>query len=316
MRRLQSSIALLLVLAVVGGNSPSFAQAPPEDPRRTEEARGRFNRGVELYQEGDYRGALAEFRRAYEIVPSWRIFYNIAQACAEVQDYACALRSFDQYLAQGGAELPPERRAQVEADVKKLRARIARVRVRANRPDAEIFVDETSFGRSPLAEPALVGAGRRRISATLPSGQTVAKVIEVAGGDAVEVELSFGEVPTAAAPKPAPSRAAEPPSRAPIYAGLAVTGALAAAATVTGVLSLGAKSDLDAELDKVPGTRGDIDDARSRARTLALATDVLAGAAVVAAGVTVVLVLVRPSAREAAVRLEIGPGSAGLRGRF
>ncbi|MBL8611336.1 MAG: PEGA domain-containing protein [Myxococcales bacterium] len=317
MKTPRSFVRVLVAAALL---APSVARAadPPsaEDPQRKEEARGRFNRGVELYQEGDFRGALAEFRRAYELVPSWRISYNIAQACAEVQDYACALQSFDQYLAQGGAELAPERRAQVEADVKKLRARIAKVTVRANRADAEIFVDEASFGRTPLRGPALVGAGKRRISATLPSGQTVAKVIEVAGGDAVEVSLVFPDAQPSAPPKPAPLRT-EAPSRAPIYVGLVATGALAAGATVTGVMSLGAKKDLDRELDRLPGSPDGIDDARSRARTFALVTDILGGAAVVAAGVTVVLVLTRPSSGEkAAVSIDLGPGSAGVRGRF
>ncbi len=84
---------------------------------------------------------------------------------------------------------------------------------------------------------------------------------------------------------------------------------------MTGILSLGATSDLDSAIGRVPGSGADIDDARSRARTFAVMTDVLGAASFVAAGVTVYFVLSRPS-DSSRVGLIVGPSSAGLTGRF
>lgn len=312
---------VLLSSALASAASTAHAQASPgapppgEDPKRTEDARSRFNRGVELYRDADYRAAIIEFRRAYELVPNWRIQYNLAQACAELQDYPCTLRALQAYLNDGGSEVPADRRAAVETELKRVSGRIARVTVKVNRPDAEVFADETSLGKVPLAQAALVSAGRRRLSATLPSGQTIAKVIEVAGGDEVTVTLDFEAAPAAPARADSGPQAArsEGPSAAPLYIGLVATGVLAAGTVTTGLLSLSAKSDLDKQLDIYPGSPDAISSARSKAETLGLVTDVLGVATIVAAGVTVYLAVSRPSKN---VALTVGPGSAGVVGRF
>src|SRR5262245_643202 len=80
------------------------------------QARDRFLRGVELYKEGSYDAALAEFTRAYELVPNYRVLFNIAQVQVERHDYAAALRFFADYLRQGAADVTSERREQVERE--------------------------------------------------------------------------------------------------------------------------------------------------------------------------------------------------------
>lgn len=316
--------ALLLSSAVVLATPVARAEPPTEaapqrsaaeDTKRTEEARSRFNRGVELYRDGDYRAAVIEFRRAYELVPNWRIQYNLAQACAEIQDYPCTLRALQTYLDEGGSEVPADRRAAVEAELERVSKRIARVTIEVNRPDAEVFADETSLGKVPLPRPVLISAGRRRLVAMLPSGRSIAKVIEVAGGDELTVSLEFEPTPeriVRPVVEPPPERPARP-SAAPIVIGLVATGVLAAGTLTTGLMSLSAQSDLDRELDTFPGSSGRIASERSKVETLGLVTDVLGAATIVAAGVTVYLVVTRPSKN---VTLAVGPASAGFVGSF
>lgn len=307
--------AVLSAVLLLGVASPAHAADP--DPKTTEEARSHFQRGVDLYRDADYRSAIIEFRRAYELVPNWRIQYNIAQACAEVQDYPCAQVALQAYLAQGAAEVPADRRKTIEDELHRVTGRIAHLSLTVNRADAELFVDEQSLGKAPLQAPAAISEGHRRVSATLPTGQTVSKVIDVAGGDNVNVSLEFIDAPAASTPKPAVVPKAQTPSKAPIFVGLVATGILAAGATTTGILSLGAKSDLNSELGKVPGNDQAIDSARTKARTFAALTDVMGGAAIVAAGITVFFIVSRPSTKtDASVGLVVGPGHVGLRGAF
>jgi len=67
----------------------------------------RFQQAVELYREGSYEGALAEFRKAYQISPSYRVLYNIAQTQYALHDFVSAHRSLVQYMAEGRGEIPP-----------------------------------------------------------------------------------------------------------------------------------------------------------------------------------------------------------------
>src|SRR5262245_1414760 len=98
-------LAPALALALVaGGASGARAQAltpPGSDQARMNDAHGAFQRGIELYKEGDLSAAAVEFKRAYELVPSYKILYNMGQVSYLQHDYAAAMRYFRQYLREG-----------------------------------------------------------------------------------------------------------------------------------------------------------------------------------------------------------------------
>lgn len=306
----------LWAIAVCIGVGTICGEARADEGPHVEEARTRFQRGVDSYKDGDYQAAVVEFRRAYDLVHNWRILFNLAQACGEMQDYPCALNAFERYLSEGGTDVPAARHDEVGRELARIHGRIAKVTLTVNRPNAEVFVDATSVGRSPLSEPIMVSAGRRRFSATLPNGQTIAKTADVAGGDRVALQIDF-----AGEPAPALVSQAEvvgPPrttSATPVYVGLAVTGVAGVATAITGFMAVSAKGSLDRALDAIPGSESDIDSARGRLRTLSLATDVLAGVTIVAAGVTLYLALTR-SSKPTPATASVFAGPAWALGRF
>jgi hypothetical protein len=342
------ALALALAAALGAGPRAARAEQPPSSPRpppaapsgapaapgparaeapsaaALEAGRAHFQRGIEFFKEGDYRAALVEFKRSYDTAPSYRILYNIAQSSTGLQDYAGALRAFERYLSEGGAEIDAERRAQVQAEVRRLRARVATVEIDVNVPGAEVFVDDVPVGHAPLKGPVLVSAGMRRFGASKPPAAPVSRVVELVGGDSRRVSLALVD-PEAASkapddrpaggPRPAPSW----PSGVPFWASLAATGALGAGTAVVGVLALQERRSLD---DAFEGYDVDtIDSVRSRARALAVTTDVLGVATVVAGGVTAYFA-VRSYRRAVAsppppaVGLGLGPRGATLRVAF
>ncbi|WP_437715287.1 hypothetical protein WMF45_01985 [Sorangium sp. So ce448] len=327
--------ALALCSAIVL-SAPLGAFAQPAG-NKTEEADARFRRGVELYNEVDYGAALTEFRRAYELAPAYQVLYNIAGTCYQLKDYACALRAFEKYLADGGEQIPGGRRAEVERDVAVLRSRVATVEISTSAPDVEISVDGVPAGKTPLAEPLLMSAGRRRIVAEAPGRPAVLRVVDVAGGDHVQLEIPEARAPqgpaegAGGAPAPTPAapgalrmdRAPRQQRSVPIFPWLA-TGALAVGAAATGVLALGASGDLGAELDRYPGDARAVERARARSEALALTTDLLAGAAVLAGGISIYLTVAGAGpergdgerASSPPVRLTITPASLELAGSF
>jgi tetratricopeptide (TPR) repeat protein len=286
---------LLLSLALFTSSLPAYALSAPEAPAdaNVEEARQRFLRGAELFKEGSFDAALAEFSRAYELAPNFRLLYNLAQVQLERHDYAAALRYYRDYLAEGGAELDPERREQVEKEIAQLKSRVATLTVTSNVAGAELSIDGALVGTLPL-NPVIVSSGVRRLSLRKSGYTPVDRTLTVVGGDQPRVELRLETLKEGVARSPAPGKAepVESSSVHPgVWVGLAATGAFAGTAVVFGLLTSNADADLDTELSRFPANPRAIDDERSRLKLYAGLTDGFAGAAVLSAVVTTYFVL-------------------------
>jgi tetratricopeptide (TPR) repeat protein len=333
-------VAMLVCLNLAGPIAPSRAQpSAPPSAAAMKDAEMHFRRGVALYKDGDSAGALVEFRRAYELSPNYRLLYNIGQTYYQLQRYAEALKALRSYLGAGGTRIPSARRTSVEADIHQLETHVANLEVKVNVDGAQVTVDDEPAGTSPLAEPLLLSIGRRKISAMKQGLTPVVRFVDLVAGDRASVALELQppapapaptEAPpplaTAFSPEPSPPKpppTAETPRAAPAspnppWVLWGATGVLVAATVVTGVLTISARNDLSKELDTYPANPDQIDQKRNQAKTLAIATDVLGGAAAVAAGIALYVTLTRRSPGDdgAGVRVGVGPAGVELRGRY
>jgi hypothetical protein len=325
--------------------SSTRAQSPPA-AGDVEEARKHYARGVELYNQGADSAALAELERAYQLAPNWKVLYELGVVELAVHDFAAALRYFERYLDEGQDAVKGARRQEVTADIAQLRQEVATIEV-ATADGADIKLDDVTVATAPLAKPLLVNAGHHKLGASKDGRVAEARVLSVAGGDHTRVELAIPELapPPTLAPPPPPAPAPEPVSpavlpplepprvareevaaprpRMPLWIGGIATGVLATGAVVTGVVALGANSDLTHAKNDGPSSSGTLSNLSSRARAFALASDVMTGTAVVAAGVTLYFVLRSPSHAAGAapstspgLSLGLGLARAELQGRF
>src|SRR5687767_10382569 len=135
-------VALAIVTTVMFGTSPALAQSAPADspkgehgkgdtkggdPAKMEEARQRYQRGLQLFNEANYEAARVEFERAYQLAPSYKILYNIGLCYEQLGDYVQAQSTLQRYLEIGGAEISEERRSEVAKELAQIRPRIAKV---------------------------------------------------------------------------------------------------------------------------------------------------------------------------------------------
>jgi hypothetical protein len=322
-------IATFVLAAAALASSASARPKKTGDPSGqapAPEAQQRFQRALELYEEGNLDAARTELQRAYELAPNFKLLYNLGQIEFELHDYPAALASFEKYLAEGGAKVPDARRTQVEADVEKLKARVARVDITADVAKADVFVDDVQIGSTPLGHTLVVSAGRRKITVSKSGYLAVTRWVELAGGDSTQVNVELAEPPPNHPTPQAPIAPAAPvrtsatpatlvldplhpsvPSDAPrgpgvLWGGWALAGSLAIAAGVTGALAYSSSRELSDERNQQGASRPELDRRSNEVRDLALATDILAGAALVSAGVTLVATLTRsaPKAPETA----------------
>ncbi len=270
------------------------AQQPVAQDSASAVAAARFQQGVELYREGSYEGALAEFRKAYQITPSYRVLYNIAQTQYVLHDFVGAYKSLRQYVAAGGADIPADRRAQVDDMSAKLAERIAHLEISTNVAGADIRVDDVSVGHSPLSEAIPVNVGARKVSATKAGLSEAVRVVTVAGKETVKVDLHMEESQGLASHRtqlpPTGSvieKSAAPPAR-PSHLGLVVslstTAALAVGTGVFGYLALRAQSDFKNQLNVYPNTRDQVESARTKSKNYGYIADSFGAATILSGG--------------------------------
>jgi hypothetical protein len=292
--------------------APASAQAtaPPPDANAQKEATTHFSRAVELYNEADYRGALVEFKRAYEIAPNTTVLYNLGQTHYQLQNYAAAMNAFERYLAEGGTG----HKSEVESTLTVLRTRVGKLDVSTGSPGWEISIDDEPVGKTPIYKPIIVSVGRRKITATKAGEPPVVKSVEIAAGEYVPVMLTGTSGSHAATPPPGAPSPAQPQPEAPkrngtlILAGWIGTGALTTGAVITGILALDASSKLKDARNAFPASQSDINSKADSTTMLAVVTDVLGASAIVLGGVTLYFTLTSPSSPAPA---QVGIGARG-----
>lgn len=336
MRKILKCLAAVLLLAVSLQVLPSAALAQSSD---TAAAAEHFEKGVALYRDGSLDAALVHFERAYELVPNYLLLYNIGQVNAERGEFVSAMQSFEQYLAEGSGQIEPERRSKVEAELRKLRTRVAQLMITTNVGGAELFVDGRLAGKSPLQEPILVNAGQRIVRVEKPGYVTVTQTLKIVGEEQPRLLVNLEPVEpvnllafrSSAGTEPETnhfgSRLPEPPepkySYTPFWISAGAAAVLGGAAATFGFLSNSANRDLDAEYDRFPTDRGAAQDLQQRVKTYAAVSDGTSAGALVAAAFAVYFLISPPERASEAPRvgwrslqLRASAGGAAVGGAF
>jgi hypothetical protein len=297
MKILSTSIVLLLLTAAQPALTDQSVDMTPGSVDLAARARACFLRGVELYEERDFGGAGVEFRRAYELVRNFRVLFNLGRVAVELHDYAAAIDLFTRYLAEGGDQVPAERRRELQEELNHLRPRVGQIKLLADEAGAEIFLDEVLVGATPIA-PLTVNVGRHRLELRPKQGRPELRVVDVPGAETVVVRIAR---PTA---KPVSLRPLEPMSEptflvqkarqtepkrnssSRVWLGWTATGLCAAGAAVFGVMAYRSSKDLEDMRKIYPVTREALDDKQRNTRTLSAVADGLLAGAVVLGGLS------------------------------
>lgn len=291
---------------------PGMAHAQPASSQ-VKSASKHFQRGVTLYNEADYRAALVEFRRAYELAPAAAVLYNLGQTHFQLQSYAAALETFERYLAEAGDRAP--HRAEVEAALETLRSRVGKLALRADTDGCEILIDDEVSGRTPLEQPLTVSIGRRKVVIVCEGAAPQTKLLDVSAGEQTEASFTVARAAVPAAPmvrEEIPARPARPTNWGKI--GWTTTAVLGAGAAATGVLAFLASRDLREAKDTYPATMAELESAASKVTRYSIAADVLGAATIIVGGLTLTYTLTRSSSSE--VKVSVTPRGVQLSGAF
>ena len=274
--------------------SPVLA-APSSDAARKAEAEGLRLRALQHYDAHEYRAAREDFERANQLLPSFRLLYNLGVVSLALADAASAYDYFQRGLVLGGAELSEEKRSAIERQLQELEARTALLTVAVDTPGALVLVGDLSLGNSPLGRAIRLNPGPIRVVARLPDGRNAEKTVVLVAGQASQLGLALN-APTAILVHPTAPR----PQRPLPWVGWTTTVVLATGATIAGIEALSAQHDHEQAIANIGASRAELDRLDTRATRWSVAADTLTTAAIVVGAYSLYLTLRRAPVAQSA----------------
>lgn len=296
---LRGFLVLVLSAGVVAVAPAPIAQAQTDGAQAKREARKLLKAGDRAMKKGDsysrrdreekarewYSKALDSYKAAYEVYPQPQIYFAIGNAEEKLGLYVDAHGHYSRLLEEA-EEVSDALRAAVDTQIDSVLSRLSVVKLKAGPERATVFVDEREIGVAPLAEPLVLEPGPHRISVRKDGYTPGQEEFQSAEGDKLEKTIELEPLPTVddtpPPPPPPPKPLGPPPGRGILIASLVTTGALAAGATISGVIAL-SKHGTHTDGAKSTSERQDAGDSGKK---FALTSDVLLGATAVAAGFT------------------------------
>ncbi len=311
MFRNRALIVAFAVTAISATVSPCRADTVLERDRI--EAAKSYDRALVLFDQKQARAALAEFERAYQLSPAFKIQYNIAVVNLALDDPAAALRAFERYLAEGGDHTDSLHHDEVLRQVDALSHKAGALSVEVDVQGATVLVDETEVGKSPIAK-LWLNPGRHRVNVRSADGRSQFQAIDVAAGDERKLRFSLKDRHPIAPTGPRRVQENAAPARPLPWLAYGITAAVGVSAAVTGGLALAARSN-EREVQGRLTTVQETVNARHKVEHLALTTDLLLAGTVISGGVALYLTLRAPRQRSQ-TSFVIGPGRISVLGAF
>jgi len=146
-----ASLRFLVLSSVLLVCAPSFARAQSASAEVDEQAQASFARGLEAYQQGQFRAAVELFKEADRLAPSPRLSYNVALSYERMADAPNALSAYRDYLRRApdadNAQTTSVRIAELELELQK--SGVQQLSVLSAPGGANVLIDDLSRGVTP-----------------------------------------------------------------------------------------------------------------------------------------------------------------------
>lgn len=189
-QRAPRAVWMLLTLALA---APA---ASGQTDRELSRARAMFQQAIELEQAGNCSAAVQLFREVGQVRMTPQVRFHIAVCEDKLGKLVAALGGYELALADA-ASVGPEFRSEVEANVRRLRARIPKLIIRrgAGADAAVIALDGVSLGDNSLGVEVPLDPGPHALSAEAPGFKAFEATIPFSEGELKTVEVVLEPLP-------------------------------------------------------------------------------------------------------------------------
>jgi len=173
--------------------APPAAPATPPDVRAQlpDAARKAWDAAKQLAGASDYRGALVEFQRAYEISHNARVLFNVGVTEKLLTHYARAVDAWEREQAEGAAQLTASEQQELKNAIAIVQQFVTTIDVSAAEPDATLTIDDYPVGKTPFVAPVRIDVGKHVLKLSKEGFADSVQPVEVASGTKTPVTFKL-----------------------------------------------------------------------------------------------------------------------------
>jgi hypothetical protein len=192
-RSLPALFAILLAAQSAYAQPRPVRPAAPVDVRSElpDAAKRAWDAAKELAGANNFKGAVVEFLRAYELSQNPRVLYNVGVAEKLQTHYARAVDAWERELREATGKLSPAESAEVTNAISVVQQYISPVEITANEADATLSVDDYAAGKTPFAGPVHMDVGHHTLTLKKEGFIDLTQQIDVAAGQKQALTLTL-----------------------------------------------------------------------------------------------------------------------------
>ena len=182
--------SLALVIAFALAAPPAYAQPQATVDVRTQlpdTAKHAWDAAKQLANAADYRGALVEFQRAYELSHNPRVLFNLGVTEKLLTHYARAVDAWDKELREGSGQLTPAELQELKNAIAIVQQFVTTIEVSANEDGATLSVDDYVIGKTPFTAPVRIDVGKHVLKLSKDGFVDAIRPVDVASGQVTPV---------------------------------------------------------------------------------------------------------------------------------
>ena len=192
------SRSVALVFATLLTSQTLLAQPRPAGPASSDvrsqladTARKAWDAARQLAEAKDYKGALVELQRAYELSNNPRILYNVGALEKLLTHYARAVDAWERELREGTGRLSPAEAGEARSSIAIVQQFVTTIDVTANEADATLYIDDYRVGKTPFASPVKIDVGKRAVRLSKDGFVDAVQTVDAASGQRLPVSFTL-----------------------------------------------------------------------------------------------------------------------------
>jgi hypothetical protein len=194
MRTISFGLAARLFLAILALFVVSVRAAPAL--ATADEAKTHFERGVSLFEDRNFDGALAEFQKSFELKPTPAALQNIAVCQKSLHRYTDAIGTLEAMLRDFGQQLSFDDKKAAEDAIREMKNLLGSLVLVVKPPAARVTVDDRAVAAEQRSRGVLLPSGEHRVVAEAEGHKRFEQIVKIVSGEsktiAVDLEQQKG----------------------------------------------------------------------------------------------------------------------------